>query len=104
MQTRLQDLSKLFTPRPHPTIPSLRAPWEEALAKSPQIHKGEVGTSRSTAIAKDHSQEAKKLLKTGRHLLVYSDGSRRKLERDEGLLRGMQPSEGRIGVGAGWSL
>jgi ribonuclease HI len=104
MQTRLQDLSKLFTPRPQPTIPSLRAPWEEALANSPQIHKGEVGTSRSTTIAKKHSQEARKLQKSGRHLLVYSDGSRKELKRDEGLLPGRQPSEGRIGVGAGWSV
>lgn len=56
-QTRLQDLSKLITPRPQPTIPARRAPWEEALAVSPQIHKGEVGASRSVKLAKGHTKE-----------------------------------------------
>lgn len=72
MQIRLQDLSKLFTPRSQPTIPSLRASGKEAPAKSPQIHKGEVGTSGSTTSAKKHTHEAKKLQKSGRPLLVYS--------------------------------
>lgn len=76
----------------------------DPLSLSPQVHKGEVGKSRSSTAAEDHINKANVLRRSSKNLLVYSDGSRRELRSQEGLRTGEKPSRGRMGVGAGWCV